>query len=194
MSAEKFCPTHGPFDARYATCPYCQGSRGRPPAPAPLEEQMRWAGDAQAEDLSTAAPLSVRRSAPMDDDDLTQMPRLRRRPIEGDDLDETQVERQQVGLLGWLVVKNGMRRGTFHRLSHDTTVGRRNADIVLQDPKISKTHAKFGVQNDCFVVVDLLSENGTYVNGGRISQVTPLHENDEIRVGDTLLVLKTLEP
>ncbi len=186
MSNEKFCATHGPYDgSRYATCPYCEGSAGRPPAPASLEEQ------------ATRAPGARSGSgrASLHDDDLTQMPRRRtaggRRP---EDLDETQMDRPQTGLLGWAIVKDGMRRGTIHRIGHDVTVGRKNADIVLPDQKASRLHAKFAIQNDQFVIADLLSENGTYVNGERISQVTPLRENDEIRIGDTTLVLKMLEP
>jgi pSer/pThr/pTyr-binding forkhead associated (FHA) protein len=42
------------------------------------------------------------------------------------------------------------------------------------------------------VIWDLASRNGTFVNGQEIMSPTLLQENDEIRVGDTVFVLKTL--
>jgi hypothetical protein len=158
---------------------------GQPPAPASLDDQMTRAPGVHA--------FSSQRVDP--DDDLTQMPKGYRtqgsRPV---DLDETQMDRPQIGLLGWAIVKDGMRRGTIYRLGHDVTIGRKNADITLADTKASRLHAKFAIQSGQFVIADMLSENGSYVNGERIVQVTPLKENDEIRIGDTVLIVKTLEP
>jgi pSer/pThr/pTyr-binding forkhead associated (FHA) protein len=63
---------------------------------------------------------------------------------------------------------------------------------VLSDGKISKLHAKIGVREGRFVILDVMSENGTYVNSQRIQGETPLAENDEVRMGDTVMVLKVL--
>ena len=38
----------------------------------------------------------------------------------------------------------------------------------------------------------MASENGTFVNGEAIRGATVLQENDEIKTGDTVFVLKTL--
>ena len=185
MSADKYCSTHGAYPPKYASCPGCESEAGRPSAPASLDDQMTRVPKGQG--------VPSRQSDP--NDDLTQMPR---RPVTSRsgpvDLDETQIDRPQTGLLGWAIVKTGMRRGTIHRIGHDVTIGRQNADIVLPDSKASRLHAKFAIQNGQFVIADMLSENGTCVNGEKIMQVTPLKENDEIRIGDTALVIKTLEP
>ncbi|MGC8960785.1 MAG: FHA domain-containing protein [Chloroflexia bacterium] len=45
---------------------------------------------------------------------------------------------------------------------------------------------------DQFVVWDLASKNGTFVNDQRIRAPTPLKENDTVRVGTTTFVLKII--
>ncbi len=37
MAAELFCPTHGPYDSAYGSCPYCARSLNQPQAPTPLD-------------------------------------------------------------------------------------------------------------------------------------------------------------
>lgn len=193
MSNDKYCAKHGAYDSQYTSCPYCLKEKGRPVAPASLDEQVTGAYGVPAAQQKPSGQGSSRQ--PAGDDEVTQIPRKHRSAKPSDDaLDETQVDRPQSGLLGWVVVKAGMRRGSIHRIGHDVTLGRKNADIVLQDQKVSKLHAKFAIQNEQFVVADMLSENGTFVNEERIDRITPLQENDEIRVGDTVLVLKVLAP
>jgi predicted component of type VI protein secretion system len=56
------------------------------------------------------------------------------------------------------------------------------------DSEISRVHAR--VYRDAsgqLMVEDLGSTNGTFVNGNRISSVTPLRAGDELRVGQTTL-------
>jgi pSer/pThr/pTyr-binding forkhead associated (FHA) protein len=64
--------------------------------------------------------------------------------------------------------------------------------VRLPDPTISDPHAKITVEEHHFVLWDFGSANGTFVNGRRIREATPIKENDEIRFGNTLVVLKTL--
>ena len=56
-------------------------------------------------------------------------------------------------------------------------IGRRETDIILPDPMVSKTHAAIQVVNGKLLLIDLNSTNGTTVNGQRIKQ-------HEIREGD----------
>ena len=54
------------------------------------------------------------------------------------------------------------------------TVGRDPGnDIILRDPKVSRHHAEIVFERGFFVVHDLTSANGTYINGKRI-RVAPL--------------------
>jgi len=97
---------------------------------------------------------------------------------------------------GWLVVKKGARVGHVYRLDPEVTDLGRGADndIVIDDEKVSEEHTRVRVDEEGqFVVWDLASTNGTFVNGERITAATPVVENDEVRVGHTVLVLKTLD-
>ena len=69
-----------------------------------------------------------------------------------------------------------------------TTLGRRRGNsIVLRDAKVSRRHAEIRRQDGNFVLQDLNSRNGTFVNDQRISTAVALQPGDEIRVGDTVL-------
>jgi hypothetical protein len=66
-------------------------------------------------------------------------------------------------------------------------IGRsRRADIVLADPNISRQHAEVRKEGDGYVVVDLDSTNGVFVNGRPTKRAT-LQEGDVIELGATRL-------
>jgi len=67
-------------------------------------------------------------------------------------------------------------------------IGREGADIALKDEKVSRKHAELGLYGpDAYVLRDLVSTNGTFVNDRRVSEKTRLEHWDLIRVGDTQL-------
>jgi len=67
-------------------------------------------------------------------------------------------------------------------------VGRDGADITLEDDKVSRKHAEIGLYGPgAYVLRDLASTNGTYLNGRRISEKHKLENGDLLRVGDTEL-------
>ena len=76
-------------------------------------------------------------------------------------------------------------------LTGDTyTVGRhRNNDIVISDPKVSSFHARLDRGPEGFVLVDLQSRNGCFVNNKRVEKAV-LHTGDEIRLGTARLAYK----
>jgi pSer/pThr/pTyr-binding forkhead associated (FHA) protein len=58
------------------------------------------------------------------------------------------------------------RRGSFLRGTAEIVIGRRaDADIVLRHPLVSRHHARILRDGQSFVVVDLHSSHGTFVNG-----------------------------
>ena len=62
------------------------------------------------------------------------------------------------------------------------TVGRDPGnDIILRDPKVSRHHAEIVFERGFFVLHDLASANGTYVNGKRI-RVAPLTHGAKLRM------------
>ncbi len=72
---------------------------------------------------------------------------------------------------------------TFYTLGQTTTIGRtlRNT-IVIPAPDVSRLHARIDLTPTGFVLTDLGSQNGTFVNGERIKERL-LRNNDEVRVG-----------
>jgi pSer/pThr/pTyr-binding forkhead associated (FHA) protein len=57
-------------------------------------------------------------------------------------------------------------------------------DIILRDPKVSRHHAEIVFERGFFVLHDLASANGTFVNGKRI-RVAPLTHGARLRLGNT---------
>ena len=82
------------------------------------------------------------------------------------------------------------RRETFDR--NEINVGRvQGNDLMLPKGNVSKHHARLLFRDGRFIVTDLKSTNGTYVNGRKISQATIVREGDKIYIGDFVLRLET---
>ncbi|MFN7974298.1 MAG: FHA domain-containing protein [Acidobacteriota bacterium] len=64
------------------------------------------------------------------------------------------------------------------------TLGRRDADVVLDDPDVSRLHAVIERNESGVVLTDLRSTNGTYVNDAKVA-VAVLNHGDVIRLGAT---------
>jgi hypothetical protein len=78
------------------------------------------------------------------------------------------------------------RRQDFDK--NEITIGRvQGNDIVLPKQNVSKRHSRLVYKNQKFVITDLRSTNGTYVNGRKISAPNVIKENDKIYIGDFVL-------
>jgi pSer/pThr/pTyr-binding forkhead associated (FHA) protein len=88
-----------------------------------------------------------------------------------------------------LVIHEGAGAGSEHPVHGELILGReqRTADLVLDDPGVSRRHARVLPDQDGVVVEDLGSSNGTYVNGQRISGPVELGAGDELQVGSTVV-------
>ncbi len=73
-------------------------------------------------------------------------------------------------------------------------VGRSNSnDIIIDAPTVSENHLEITQdQNDSYFINDLSSEQGTYVNGNRISEIALLKAGDVVHVGDELFLWKSI--
>ena len=77
---------------------------------------------------------------------------------------------------------------TFPLLEQEYYIGRQMGNqIHLTDPSVSNVHARIFKGPEGFVLEDLNSLNGSYVNGVRIDRRL-LHENDAIRLGNSNFV------
>ena len=74
------------------------------------------------------------------------------------------------------------RRQEFNK--SEVTIGRvQGNDIILPKQNVSKRHSRIVVKDGKFIIVDLKSTNGTYVNGQRIKRI-PLDFETDIYIGE----------
>lgn len=85
----------------------------------------------------------------------------------------------------YLEVISGSARGQrFYLGSGEHIIGRSpEVDIPLPDESISRQHARVLFRNETFILSDLDSKNGTFLNDTRVHEC-PLHTGDEITVGN----------
>jgi predicted component of type VI protein secretion system len=89
-----------------------------------------------------------------------------------------------------LVILRGPQAGEKILLKPGTNLFGREEGFILQDGRVSRRHAQIqNVQNE-FILVDLHSTNGTFVNGDQIHQSVLLQHGDSIRLGDTILTFR----
>ena len=103
---------------------------------------------------------------------------------------------QKSTVLAWLILIKGdpARIGTTFRLNENiTSIGRAaENDIVLSDEAASTQHAKLRIEDSKFMLYDLVTTNGTKVNDKVIHNSTEIKENDEVQIGETILVFKQI--
>jgi predicted component of type VI protein secretion system len=73
-------------------------------------------------------------------------------------------------------------------LSKTVVIGRaKGSGIWLNDTRVSRTHCQIEPRKGKWVLSDLGSGNGTYLNGKRLSKPVRLREDDELSVGETTI-------
>lgn len=185
-----YCPNHGPYDG--PACPYDPPHGNvleRPQNPPPLDEEPTDIGQQRGGYVDSEAPTEIPggRRPDLEEEEPTDYGRSAR-------MDVTELEAPPTVTLAMLWVKEGRRRGETYPIGNGTIVGRKEGDLILNDPKVSSMHAKFKLEGNDFVVWDFGSANGTYVNGRQIREATVLEENDLVKIGDTVFVVKLLDP
>ena len=95
--------------------------------------------------------------------------------------------------VGLLVVKRGPNAGSRYVLDDQLTrVGRHpDSEIFLDDITVSRRHAEFARTERGYLLRDVGSLNGTYLNRERIEDEVTLGNGDEVQVGKFKLVFLT---
>ena len=112
------------------------------------------------------------------------------------DADTTAEEQEAIAALpsgsALLIVRRGPNSGARFLLDTDVTVVGRHpdADIFLDDVTVSRRHAEFVREGGGFLVRDVGSLNGTYLNRERID-AAGLAGGDEVQIGKYRLVFLT---
>jgi hypothetical protein len=101
----------------------------------------------------------------------------------------------QVAPLASLLVRSGALKG--RRLAVKVPVvniGRAEFnDIVIADPSVSTSHAKLQRRDDVWVLTDLGSTNGTFVEGERLVGEVALGPGTTVRFGEVAVLFEPLD-
>lgn len=104
---------------------------------------------------------------------------------DGTELDEDRTRFYEEPEAKLIVVKSEGLEGEII-LEEETVIGREeDADITVEDNRLSRKHCKIVLQEGQYVITDLGSSNGTFVNGAKISEKT-LENGDQIQAGSNI--------
>lgn len=96
-------------------------------------------------------------------------------------------------MVTFIEVMDGPQRGNQYKVQADVTLGRTLADILIDDPKVSSTHAKFALNDKgTYSLVDLDSSNGLKINGRRVKKISLL-PGVNFEIGNTQFRVVLLE-
>jgi len=96
-------------------------------------------------------------------------------------------------MVTFIEIVSGANEGSRFKVEEGLTIGRSKADIIVKDPKVSSTHAQFALDGKGqFVLMDLDSSNGLYINGRRVKKVALL-SGVIFEVGRTQFKVVTVE-
>jgi pSer/pThr/pTyr-binding forkhead associated (FHA) protein len=96
------------------------------------------------------------------------------------------------GMPSVLVVTHGALSGTSVRLGETpVTLGRaQDSTIVLDDDYVSSRHARLYPRDGQWLVEDMGSTNGTYLDRAKVGAPTPVKIGVPIRIGKTVVELR----
>ena len=95
-----------------------------------------------------------------------------------------------------LTVRTGPEEGTVFDLENETIIVGRDVtnDVILTDAEVSRRHSRLTLSPQGYVLEDLGSTNGTFVNGERLSGPYLLIPGDQIGFSQKLVVSFEMAP
>ncbi|HSJ61242.1 MAG TPA: FHA domain-containing protein [Jiangellaceae bacterium] len=171
-----------------------EAARGGRTLPMPFCTQCGHENPADAKFCSQCGSRLVTAPAAEPAAEVTSTMALQREDVERDEVgdlgpaDQAAVDALPAGS-ALLAVLRGPNAGSRFLLDTDVVKAGRHpdSDIFLDDVTVSRRHAEFRRTPEGFVVTDVGSLNGTYVNRDRIDEVL-LKGGDEVQVGKYRLV------
>jgi predicted component of type VI protein secretion system len=86
------------------------------------------------------------------------------------------------------VMRSGPNPGKVYQLeASEIVIGRDSSNgVAINDGEISRKHAKLSLHGAAYVIQDLGSTNGTFVNGQRLTGTQVLNPGDSISFGENI--------
>ena len=104
---------------------------------------------------------------------------------DGTEMDEDRTLFYEEPVAKLIVDQSDSLEGEFTLEEEETVLGRdEEADITIDDKRISRQHCKISLNDAVYTLTDLGSSNGTFVNGQRITE-KELADGDKIQVGSS---------
>jgi len=152
-----------------------------PPPVPPVSPPPAHTSEVEEQDVdSTTAEMAV------ENVDAVQEPEAEQEESEEQDEDLDDGDNDATAYLAVSRLVAAVGDGSFEEYQlkpTTTTIGRLDTnDICIPDGAISRYHAKIVLQEEGFVVIDLDSENGVFVNGERVTEC-PLKDGDSLEIG-----------
>lgn len=164
----KFCNNGHQMDDSWTECPYCIRTGYRAASNSEIGKTRPEMGETRLDD----------KPQQFDGGKTVLLTSVKRAPV-----------------VGWLVVMSGAQKGEDFRLREGKNAlgTSRDNEVALNDPTVSQKHASISYKEGKFVLTDLDSTNGTFVNDQTeaVARVE-LKDNDMVRVGETTLKFKCL--
>jgi hypothetical protein len=164
MTAVKYCPNGHQMDPSWNVCPYCRTDAPEVASPAAMAATMREVAPGVAEQPTPPPPRKTMR-----------------------------ISQIKVPVVGWLVDTNGRQKGEDFRIEEGKVLlgAAPDCQIRLENDFASEQHASLRYHEGEYILTDLDSTNGTYVNDQPISRVV-LADGDRIKIGETTYIFKGL--
>ena len=89
------------------------------------------------------------------------------------------------------VIIQGDKKGKTLNLDQELIIGRgEKAGLALDDTYVSTVHARIFSKGDTYMLEDLGSTNGTYVNRQRVTSPVELQRGDQVKIGKTVMEMR----
>ena len=100
------------------------------------------------------------------------------------------IEEDEMTVMYKLIMKSGPEADKIYKLEKDEYVIGRELinDLIINDPEISRRHARLFKKNDQYFLEDLNSTNGTFHSGKRIEKPISLKNEDLITLGKSTVL------